>query len=83
MPLELYVDSSGQIRCLYSEAIDLSVLGTLSVIRASHVEPDANGNWWADQAPVHGPKLGPYPRRSTALEAEAIWLTKHMLHAPA
>ena len=74
------VDPQGAIRCLYSEAVDLASLGPLSIRRASHVEPDAEGNWWADLAPMHGPKLGPYQTRSAALDAERIWLESFLSH---
>jgi hypothetical protein len=70
----LIVDAHGGVRCLYSESVDLPSLGSLSIQRASHVEPDEHGDWWADMAPMHGPKLGPFPRRSTALAAEQLWL---------
>jgi hypothetical protein len=46
----------------------------MSIQRASHVEPDEQGQWWADLAPVHGPKLGPFAVRSAALDAERCWL---------
>jgi len=59
---------------VYSEMIDLAELGKLTIKRASHVEPDASGGWWADMAPVHGPKLGPFMVRSEALGAEAEWI---------
>ena len=72
--MQLLIDPSGQVRCLYSEVIDLTLLGNLSVRRASHVEPDEAGRWWADLAPVGGQKLGPFPRRSQALQAEIDWL---------
>ena len=42
--------------------------------RASQVEPDQQGRWWADMGPVNGPRLGPYDLRSEALVAEAAWL---------
>lgn len=72
--MELVVDPAGQVRCLYDEAIDLASFGHLHITRASHVEPDKQGNWWADLAPVKGPKLGPYSQRSDALKAERSWL---------
>jgi hypothetical protein len=70
----LIVDPLGTIRCLYDEAVDLNSLGMLSIRRASHVEPDDQGQWWADLAPMSGPKLGPFRQRSAALDAERIWL---------
>lgn len=35
-----------------------------------HVEPDAEGYWWADMGPSCGPALGPYGSRTEALRAE-------------
>ncbi len=77
--VQMVIDRSGAVRCLYSEAIDLSALGVLTIQRASHVEPDEAGNWWADLSPVTGPKLGPFARRSEALQAEEDWLNQHLL----
>src|SRR5262245_7623781 len=77
--MTLVIDHGGQVRCLYAEAIDVATLGPITINRASHVEPDDNGLWWADLSPVHGPKLGPYHRRSEALKAESAWLESHWL----
>jgi hypothetical protein len=72
--MQLLITSAGAVHCLYGEAIDLAVLGELSIRRASHVEPDAAGRWHADLSPVNGPRLGPFERRSEALAAESRWL---------
>ena len=80
--MTLVIEPSGDMRCIYAEAIDLSYLGSLSINRASHVEPDANGRWWADLSPVSGPKLGPFGRRTEALVAEQHWLETNWLTAP-
>ena len=77
--MQLLIQADGTIRCLYDEAIDLSRLGTVSIARASHVEPLAPGQWLADLVPVNGPTLGPYLLRSQALAAEAEWLAEHWL----
>lgn len=77
--MELIIAPTGAIRCLYSETIDLSALGQLSIARASHVEPNDQGQWLADLAPVQGPRLGPFPSRSQALAAEEAWLVHHWL----
>ncbi len=79
--MELVVTRGGGVRCLYGEAIALASLGPLVIDRASHVEPDALGRWLADLAPVGGPVLGPYERRSEALAAEADWLGRQWLEA--
>jgi hypothetical protein len=77
--MQLLIQADGTIRCLYNETIDLSQLGTVSIARASHVEPTASGQWVADLVPVNGPVLGPYLLRSQALAAEAEWLAEHWL----
>jgi hypothetical protein len=48
-------------------------------MRASLVEPDEEGRWWADLSPVDGPLLGPFRQRSQALDAEEEWLGHHWL----
>ena len=78
-PLEIVIGPQGVARCLYSEQIDLRVLGQVELTRASHVEPDEQGQWWADLWPVEGPRLGPFARRSQALQAEQDWLLSHWL----
>ena len=80
--MHLLIDRHGQVVCVYGEAIDLAALGDLAIRRASHVEPDGQGRWWADLGPVGGPCLGPYPLRSLALQAEADWLDDYLFAKP-
>lgn len=77
--MQLIIGLGGQVRTLYDEAIDLTTLGPTVIVRASHVEPDEQGNWWADLKPVRGPRLGPFCFRSEALQAERTWLEDHWL----
>jgi hypothetical protein len=77
--MKLLVKPNGNVRAIYDEAIDLGVLGRATITRASHVEPDQEGRWLADLTPVGGPVLGPFNRRSVALEAERDWLERHWL----
>jgi len=77
--MNLVIDPHGGVRCLYGEAIDLGSLGALTISRASHVEPDESGAWWAELLPIGGPRLGPFARRSDALAAEQCWLECHWL----
>lgn len=74
--MELVVAVDGVTRCIYDEALDLREIGKLQITRASHVEPDAEGYWWADMGPVGGPVLGPFRSRSEALGAERGWLAR-------
>ena len=72
--MKLVVDAGGDVRCIYDEVLDLREIGKLQITRASHVEPDWDGNWWADMGPSGGPVLGPYGSRTEALGAERVWL---------
>jgi hypothetical protein len=77
--MQLVIQTDGTVRCLYSEAIPLGELGGLTIQRASHVEPDVIGQWYADLSPVEGPVLGPFATRSEALTAEVLWLVANRL----
>ena len=77
--MDLLIQVSGTVRCVFGEEIDLGQLGQLSIRRGSHVEPTPDGQWTADLAPVQGPLLGPFPTRTAALNAEVSWLREHWL----
>ena len=49
-----------------------------STKRQQHVEPNVEGNWFADLSPVGGPTLGPYKLRSEALQAEKEYLNDRL-----
>lgn len=72
-----------QIRFIYNDDLaGLMKQGKTEVRRASHVEPDGNGQWIADMSPVSGPVLGPYKRRDEALREEVQWLLEHNIPVP-
>ena len=77
--IHLDIDITGTVTTLYQESLDLRPLGPASIRRASHVEPDDEGNWYADLSPVDGPVLGPFKQRSDALAAEVVWLVEGSL----
>lgn len=77
--MQLTMTPQGDVHCLYSEDIDLSCLGSLAITRASYVEPDLQGQWFADLSPVGGPKVGPFAKRSDALTGEQDWLVSNLL----
>lgn len=81
--MNLFIRPDGTVQAIYDEALDLGVLGAVSIRRASHVEPAANGpGWTADLSPVGGPVLGPFAKRSAALDAEIAWLSEHLANGP-
>ena len=77
--MELIIESSGDARCVYSDTLPLVSIGKLRIERASHVEPNEIGEWIADLSPVSGPKLGPFQRRTEAINAEVSWLHNWLL----
>jgi hypothetical protein len=77
--MQLIINPTGKLRGIYSEEIDLHVLGSVEIRRASRVEPDEFGSWWADLSPVNGPRQGPFPHRSQAIAAELQWLRDHWM----
>lgn len=79
--MQLVVDRTGMIHCLYAETIPLAALGTLAIRRGSYVEPTFGGDWLCDLSPVGGPVIGPFSRRSEALTAEQDWLEANWLIA--
>ena len=80
--MELFITAQGLVRAIYGEALPIHSLGAVRIHRASHVEPDDAGSWWADLEPSGGPVLGPFLLRSVALDAEHNWLTRHVLDPP-
>jgi hypothetical protein len=77
--MQLVIEPGGVVCCIYTEEIDLNSLGSATILRASHVEPDRQGRWWADLSPADGPLLGPFAHRSEALAAEQNWLETNWL----
>ena len=77
--MEFLITPVGDVRCLYTESLDLKLLGHITIRRGSHVESDLKGDWSANLSPVGGPHLGPFPRQSDALRAEVDWLRDYWL----
>ena len=80
--MQLVIAPDGSVRTIYCEQIELATLGCLDIRRGSHVEPDERGRWYADLSPVAGPVLGPFNRRSDALDTERRWLEANWLIPP-
>ena len=78
--MKIKVEPDGTVTHIYTEKLDLSVIGKAQTRRASHVEPNDNNEWTADMVlSNNGPILGPFPTRSEALAAEVEWLEKNIL----
>jgi hypothetical protein len=77
--MDLVVTPDGTVKAVYDEILDLAPLGRPVITRASHVEPVEGGSWTVDLGPVAGPVLGPFGRRSEALQAEQAWLEEYWL----
>lgn len=77
--MKVVVRPDGRIRMLYSDDLDLRLLGNATTTRASHVEPTDDGRWTADMAPVGGGVLGPFEKRGEALAAERRYLESEVL----
>ena len=59
--MQLVIDPRRElVRCVYGEEIDLHALGSLTIARASYVEPDESGCWWADYLPFMAPIWDPF-----------------------
>jgi len=67
-----------EVKFIYSDdLLGLLDQGDHQITRASHVEPTPEG-WVADMAPSGGGLLGPFKKRSEALEAEVAWINTSM-----
>jgi hypothetical protein len=74
--MTLHVRPDGSVDFIHNDALQTAFAGQgrTRIRRASNVEPDDEGRWWADLAPVGGPKLGPFSTRAAGLAAEVEWL---------
>lgn len=78
--VRIKLKTDGSFEAVYGDELRpvLDALGgKQQIVRASHVEPNSDGEWLADMSPVGGPVLGPFHLRSEALDAERAWLLEH------
>ena len=77
---DIFVEQAGNLLYIYDESLDASCLGEVTIRRASVVDPRHQG-WFADLSPSGGPILGPFAKRSQAIDAELSWLRGQLAHA--
>ena len=70
------IDPGGLVRGLYTDEVDWPALGALRVIRASTVEFDETLQGWVVTILETRDRLGPFPQRGAAIEAEVAALTE-------
>lgn len=83
-PIEIVFSPGGAARWIHDDrfagrAFAEALGAPLRISRASAVEPNADGRWTADLAPVGGPVLGPFDTRGEALAAEVAWLRANVI----
>lgn len=79
MIARFFVKPQGTVQYLYNELLDLDGLGRVRIARGSWVEPDGEGRWWVKFPEGEGEaELGPFRRRSEALEAERAVLESRL-----
>lgn len=72
--MKIVVTRQGVVRAVYRDNSPLKrLVGITTIERASDVEPDAQGKWWAY---IRGTnvKLGPFELRMDAVKAEIEYL---------
>ena len=72
--MQIVIRPTGVFISIYNDAFDYGAIGKPQIRRASHVEPDTIGHWFADLSPVDGPTLGPFDKRNEAIDAELEFL---------
>ena len=71
----------GEMTFIYDDKCKelLEESGSSSTLRASHVEPGANGDWICDLRPSNGHVHTGFRLRQDALDFEREWLEKNVL----
>jgi hypothetical protein len=70
----LTVECTGEVRCLYTEALNLSAIGSLKVVRASQIEFNNENQQWEVRS-MEGNLVYSDCSRTACLEWERKWLS--------
>ena len=80
--MKLRITPDGTLHAIAPDSLEFfNRLGNVQVQRVSRVEPvstESGMKWSADLALVGGPVLGPFQKRSEAIQAELEWLDKNL-----
>ena len=86
MQIRIRIEKDGTVRSLYNEAYDFTAHGDIAIRRVSRVEPRADGKWEADMSLLgsthEGVILGPFDKRSQALQAEVDYIQQRQFKTP-
>jgi len=81
----IFAEKNGSVRCVYTEAVDLSEIGKLYIDRASHVEYDnVSKCWrvtWTEASEVRCGDSAKFASRTEALQWEEKQLIAAMARA--
>lgn len=80
--MRIKINTDGTINLLYTEDICVEELGKVdSIKRLFHVEPNQDNQWTAtvNMDTSKCVTLGPFNKRSKALDAEVAWIEENIL----
>lgn len=80
--MKIKINTNGTLNLVYTEDICVEELGKIdSIKRLFHVEPTQDNKWTAkvNIGTSECVVLGPYDKRSEALEAEVAWIEDNVL----
>ena len=72
------IEPDGTVVTVYTDTIDLRVVGHIEAVRASVVEWDESGQAWAARILATGERLGPFATRAEAVAAERAVLATRL-----
>ena len=83
------IEPDGTVVTVYTDTVDLRVVGHMHTVRASVVEWDESGQAWTARILATGERLGPFVTRAAAVAAEravlatqleTAWAVRHAKH---
>jgi hypothetical protein len=72
------IEPDGTVVTVYTDTVDLRVVGHIQAVRASVVEWDESCQVWTARILATGERLGPFTTRAAAVAAERAVLATHL-----